>query len=270
MTPLPNYLLILLAFVCLTSCGQDKVNVPENTATKKETPIAEKTTQVVEPNQVNEALGKFDPSVHGDFVKIDKQHADRTGMFLRKEVYDQFIKMYDAALKDGVKLVIRSATRNFDAQKGIWEGKWTGKRLHESNENLAETTPNPKERALKILLWSSMPGTSRHHWGTDIDLNSFENSYFESGNGLKLYQWLVANASSYGFCQPYTEKGVDRTEGYNEEKWHWSYLPRSAKHLRVWKKHIENEDVKGFLGSETAKEIDVKNKYVLGLHPSCK
>ncbi|NJK84501.1 MAG: M15 family metallopeptidase [Saprospiraceae bacterium] len=49
----------------------------------------------------------------------------------------------------------------------------------------AATTPNPQERALKILKYSSMPGTSRHHWGTDIDLNSFSNSYFEQGEGKK-------------------------------------------------------------------------------------
>ena len=112
--------------------------------------------------------------------------------------------MYDAAKKEGITLKIISATRNFATQKIIWEGKWTGKRLHESKENLAKTIPNPTERAIKILRWSSMPGTSRHHWGTDIDLNKLNNSYFEKGEGLKIYNWLIANASSFGFCQPYS------------------------------------------------------------------
>ena len=37
----------------------------------------------------------------------------------------------------------------------------------------------------EIMKYSSMPSTSRHHWGTDIDLNSLENSYFEKGEGKK-------------------------------------------------------------------------------------
>ncbi|MFM9004881.1 MAG: D-alanyl-D-alanine carboxypeptidase family protein [Flavobacteriales bacterium] len=43
------------------------------------------------------------------------------------------------------------------------------------------------------MKFSSMPGTSRHHWGTDIDLNSVEPSYFLSGKGLLIYQWLSAH-----------------------------------------------------------------------------
>ena len=55
--------------------------------------------------------------------------------------------------------------------------------------------------AKTILLYSSMPTTSRHHWGTDMDINSLENSYFASGQGLKEYTWLKKNAAKFGFCQ---------------------------------------------------------------------
>ena len=51
-----------------------------------------------------------------------------------------------------------------------------------------------------------MPSTSRHHWGTDIDLNSLNNSYFSSGKGLKEYDWLTTNANHYGFYQVYTDE----------------------------------------------------------------
>ena len=80
--------------------------------------------------------------------------------------------------------------------------------------------PEPVERARMILTYSSMPGTSRHHWGTDMDLNKDNNGYFATGEGLKVYEWLQAHAHEYGFCQPYTPKGPNRPEGYNEEKWH--------------------------------------------------
>ena len=215
---------------------------------------------------VDYIMGHFDPAVHPDFEEIDIRYADRAGMYLRKDAYQAFREMYQHALVDGIRLQIRSATRNFNYQKGIWEAKWTGERLIESGENLAETTPDPKSRALKILRYSSMPGTSRHHWGTDIDLNSFENSWFEKGEGLDIYNWLSAHAHKHGFCQPYT---AGRPSGYLEERWHWSYLPVSVKLTKLARESLKNEMIKGFLGSETAAMIDVVNKYVLAINEDC-
>ncbi len=214
-------------------------------------------------------MGKFEPSKHPDFVLIDPKYADREGMYLHKQTYAAFEKMYQDALQVGVKLVIRSATRNFEAQKKIWENKWDGKTKVESNENLAETTPDPMMRALKILLYSSMPSTSRHHWGTDIDLNSFSNSYFEQGEGKKLYDWLVANAAKYGFCQPYTAKGDARPYGYEEERWHWSYLPIAQPLTKLAANSLTDNMIQGFKGAETAIEIGVVKKYILGINQDC-
>ncbi|HJW30691.1 MAG TPA: M15 family metallopeptidase, partial [Saprospiraceae bacterium] len=165
-------------------------------------------------------MGKFDPATHPDFTPVDSQYGDKAGMYLRKDAYQAFLQMYREALKDSIHLRIVSATRNFEAQKVIWEGKWTGARLVDSGENLAQTTPDPKQRAMKILRYSSMPGSSRHHWGTDVDLNNLESSWFDHGEGLRTYQWMKENGGRFGFCQPYT---AGRPYGYNEEKWHWSY-----------------------------------------------
>jgi zinc D-Ala-D-Ala carboxypeptidase len=173
--------------------------------------------------------------------------------------------MSDAARKDGVDLVIISATRNFDSQKRIWENKWQGRTMVEG-KNLT-TVKDHKERARLILLYSSMPSTSRHHWGTDMDLNSLENSSFEHGEGLKIYQWLKTHASEFGFCQPYTSKSDGRT-GYEEEKWHWSYLPLSGQFLEDYIRKVTYKDIKGFLGSDVAPSIDVIKNYVGGV--ACK
>ncbi|MCB0703930.1 MAG: M15 family metallopeptidase [Saprospiraceae bacterium] len=214
-------------------------------------------------------MGKFDPAKHPDFTKIPTAYADEAGRYLRKDALEAFIQMYESAKKEGINLKIRSATRNFDYQKGIWERKWTGA-TKVSGKDLSITIPNPVERARKILEYSSMPGTSRHHWGTDIDLNNFENAYFESGQGLKEYEWLQANASTYGFCQVYSEKGPNRKEGYNLEKWHWSYLPVAKELTAFAERQLTNKDISGFLGAETASEIRVVEKYVLGINPACK
>jgi zinc D-Ala-D-Ala carboxypeptidase len=209
-------------------------------------------------------LGQFDESKDARFVKLDDTHTkgSAVGKYLRKKTYEAFVKMATAAKQDGVNLFIISANRNFDAQKGIWENKWEGRTLVQG-KNLTTIT-DLKERARLILLYSSMPGTSRHHWGTDMDLNSLENSYFSKDEGLKIYQWLTAHAAEFGFCQPYTSKTSGRT-GYEEEKWHWSYLPLSSELLKLYVKSINYSDIKGFIGSETAKPIKAIENYVQGI-----
>jgi zinc D-Ala-D-Ala carboxypeptidase len=219
---------------------------------------------LAQPVDKNYLLGKFDPATHSQFVRLKDEHAQGSakGGYLRKETYEAFIKMSDAARNDGVELIIISATRNFESQKRIWENKWEGRTMVEG-KNLT-LVKDHKERARLILLYSSMPSTSRHHWGTDMDLNALENSFFESGQGLKIYQWLTAHASEYGFCQPYTSKADGRT-GYEEEKWHWSYLPLSGEFLYQYKKQVSYTDIKGFRGSEVAKGMQVIKKYVEGV-----
>jgi LAS superfamily LD-carboxypeptidase LdcB len=213
-------------------------------------------------------MGNFDAANHPLFVPIDVNYADRSGLYLRKEAMIAFENMWSHAKKDGIKLVIKSATRNFEYQKGIWENKWTGRTILSDNIN-ASTIQSDKERAKKILLYSAMPGTSRHHWGTDIDLNNFNNEWFAKGEGLALYNWLTENANKYGFCQVYTAKDAERPNGYEEEKWHWSYLPLSKIFTEYARQNLKNEMIQGFFGSDSAVEIDMLQNYVLGIHPSC-
>ena len=169
---------------------------------------------------INYIMGKFDPKNQEGFVKIDKKYADRDSLYLRQETYEAYLRMHWAAQKDGISIVIVSATRNFEYQKGIWELKW---------KNLS-SIKDPSVRARKIMEYSAMPGTSRHHWGTDIDLTSVSSKYFDTPEGQKLYAWLIKNAPRFGFCQPYTQ---GRTTGYKEEKWHWTYLPLSKNFTAV-------------------------------------
>jgi len=197
-------------------------------------------------------LGKFNYNKHSRFVKLDAQHSSKA-MFLDTEVYSAFKKMRASAKQSGVTLTAISGTRNFYAQKGIWERKW------KKYEALA-----PLDRAKKILEYSSMPSTSRHHWGTDMDINNLNNSYFEKGKGKKEYDWLVENANSFGFYQVYTNKKGGRT-GYNLEKWHWSYLPLASKYLKFYNKNITYTDINGFKGSELAKEVKMIENYVNGI-----
>lgn len=212
-------------------------------------------------------MGHFTPATHPDFALVDPKYADREGLYLHKDCYSRFVEMWKAAKKDDIVLTIKSASRNFEYQKGIWERKWKGETPLEEGLK-ASNISNKEKRALKILLYSSMPGSSRHHWGSDMDLNSFSNSYFETGKGKKEYDWLVANAHNYGFCQPYTNKQTNRT-GYEEEKWHWSFMPISAVLTEWASENITNDMIFGFDGAETAVEIDIVTNYILGINTLC-
>lgn len=210
-------------------------------------------------------MGKFDPTKHPDFVNIKTTYANRGDRFMHKEAYAAFIKMYEAAKQDGITLTIVSAARNFDSQKNIWNAKWEG-RILSNGENVAKNYPAPKTKALKILEYSSMPGSSRHHWGTDIDLISLNNAYFETGKGKEAYEWLLANAATYGFCQPYT---AGRPSGYQEERWHWSYLPIAEPLAALARLQLKDELLDGFAGSEMTQELGIVENYVLGINLEC-
>ncbi|MHA6279750.1 M15 family metallopeptidase [Salinimicrobium sp. CAU 1759] len=197
-------------------------------------------------------LGKFDYRQSGDFEKVDKKYADKP-VYLNSVVYAAYREMHRAALKDGIDLKILSGTRNFEEQKKIWEYKW------QKLESLS-----PVERVRSILEFSSMPSTSRHHWGTDIDLNYLENCHFEGGRGKAVYEWLVKNAARFGFHQVYTSQELDR-KGYHEEKWHWSYMPLASRFLSLYNRAITSQEITGFAGSELADEIGIIQEYVNGI-----
>ncbi|MFM7234309.1 MAG: M15 family metallopeptidase [Flavobacteriales bacterium] len=209
------------------------------------------------PFTKEELLGRINPSNHPSFEAIALSFATKESMYMRKEAYEAFKKMHAAAKKDGITLMIVSATRNFDAQKGIWERKWK-RPQYEGKPDL--------DRIQDIMKFSSMPGTSRHHWGTDIDLNSVEPSYFLSGKGLLIYQWLSAHAPEYGYRQTYTSKINGRT-GYEEEAWHWSYMPLAGPMLKAYNATIAYSDIAGFSGSASASQARVFEEFVNGIDP---
>jgi len=204
-------------------------------------------------------IGKFDYRKDNRFVLVDKKWSKKE-IYLQKKTFIAFVKMAEAAKEDGIDLTIFSGTRNFSDQKKVWENYWkkNQKKIKNANDN-----------AKKILLYNSMPSTSRHHWGTDIDINSDDPKYFEEKNGKKIYRWLVENANKYGFCQVYTDKKRSKRTGYNTEVWHWSYMPLSNYYLENYIKNISYSDIKGFTGAEQAKELNIIQNYVQGIDRAC-
>ncbi len=250
------WITFLFAAVILTHCDTTRA---DNRVLFGETPPAEYLT------------GRFTPSAHPLFVDAGAAGIPSNGrQYLRKETVQALKNMYQELIKSvpGASFRIASSTRNFFDQKGIWENKWNGRMLVEG-KSLNKSHPDPMQRALKILEYSSMPGTSRHHWGTDFDINELNNSYYINGAGAAMYRWMQANAARYGFCQPYS---AGRTAGYQEEKWHWSYRPLSAQLLQQWEAmHKDNPGwmvTPGlFAGNETAGRL--AEIYVQTVNPDC-
>lgn len=197
-------------------------------------------------------LGKFEYRSTVNFVKVDKKYAAKN-VYLNAVVYEAYKKMYELAKQEGIDLAIVSGTRNFFEQKRIWEQKW-----------IKTDSLSPWEKTMTLLQYSAMPGTSRHHWGTDIDINSVEDSYFEKGRGKAVYDWLVKNAGKFGFFQVYTSQSNGRT-GYREEKWHWSYMPLAAKYLKQYNDLVDYCEIEGFEGSEFAEEAAIIPDFVNGI-----
>lgn len=215
-------------------------------------------------------IGNFDPATQPLFLNVNTVNIKTMGrtIYLRREAAEALNRMIADFKKEhpDVDLWVVSGTRNFASQKGIWEGKWNGTRAV-NGQQLNRTIPDGRQRALKILEYSSMPGTSRHHWGTDFDINILQNDYYKRGPGLEIYAWLQSNAHKYGFCQPYT---AGREAGYNEERWHWSYVPLSSIFLRDWNDTVKPRYPLNLSFDGVGSASDLASVYVNSVDESCK
>jgi zinc D-Ala-D-Ala carboxypeptidase len=203
-------------------------------------------------------MGRHNYAHDTSFIKVADKYADKT-IILKKAAYNAYLKMYAAAAKEGIVLNIISGTRSFYEQEAIWERKWADAK--------ALNNADVKNIVLGILRWSSMPGTSRHHWGTDMDLVSLKNEFYRSNVGKKTYAWLCKNAAKYGFYQPFDG---GREQGYQEEKWHWSYLPLAKTYLQEYIKQVTYADINGFNGASAAVQLNVIKSQVLAINIACR
>lgn len=215
--------------------------------------------------------GRFNPASHEKFVSLQKAGVPERGYpkYLRKEAAEDFKKLIAAFKKDhpNIQLYITSATRPFISQKGIWEAKFNGSRKV-GGKDLSKTIPDHKERSRKILQYSSMPSTSRHHWGTDLDINSLNPAYYTYGEGKIIYDWFEKNAAKYGFCQPY-KNYEERKGGYFDEPWHWTYTPLAKQLLSDWNRYYDEGKINAsFAGSKAA--YNLAPEYVNTINPDCK
>lgn len=70
--------------------------------------------------------------------------------------------------------------------------------------------------------YSARPGYSEHQTGLAVDVAAGSCALSCFGT-TAAYQWLQANAASYGFIQRYYA-GYEATTGYQAEEWHYRYV----------------------------------------------
>lgn len=157
---------------------------------------------------------------------------------------DAFSALAHRAAIAGFSLRIASGFRNYDRQMQIINGKWDGRRPVTDAQGVALCRPSqPDEDWLhSILRYSALPGTSRHHWGTDLDiwdaaavdadyaLRLDPGEYGPGGVFSDMTQWLdeqIAADNAEGFHKPYA---ADRG-GVAPEAWHISYRPGAEGYL---------------------------------------
>ena len=163
---------------------------------------------------------------------------DHPRCVLHAQVVTSFLAMRDAAATAGIDLVAASSFRDFDRQVLLWNRKWSGERtlLDRSGKPIDPAALDDARRVDAILCWSAIPGGSRHHWGTDVDVtdaaampDGYEvqlvpAEYAADGVFAGLGRWLDANMAQFGFHRPY----VSADCGAGFEPWHLSYWPVSS------------------------------------------
>lgn len=168
-------------------------------------------------------------------VKLPYPHSQNH--FLQPQAMKAFQALQKSAVKNNFNLQPASSFRDFQRQQMIWNGKFNGERkVHDDNGNALNLTAlSDWEKCQAILRWSALPGASRHHWGTEVDI--FDSDllpvnqslqlepweYEKGGYFFELSQWMQENLARFDFALPFSALADEIKIG--REPWHISYLP---------------------------------------------
>jgi LAS superfamily LD-carboxypeptidase LdcB len=172
---------------------------------------------------------------------------------LHPRVAEALRSMREEARASGIDLYVASAFRDFNRQLAIWSAKFNGRRPLLDICGVEMVHADLDEYALidAILTWSALPGASRHHWGSELDIvdaaalgpgeraRLVAQEYEPGGRFERLAGWLDSNIGRFGFFRPYaTWQG-----GVRPEPWHLSYAPVSVPALQVLSLDVLREAV---------------------------
>ena len=193
-------------------------------------------------------------------VNLPTPHS--THHFLQAQAMNAFQGLQQSAVKNGFNLQPASSFRDFARQQLIWNGKFNGERkVHDDAGNALDLSRlDDWQKARAILRWSALPGASRHHWGTEIDI--FDPDLLPQGQSLQLEPWeyekggyffelsefLTENLPHFDFSLPFMQMPAEKKIG--REPWHISYIPLAEKAKQLFSAEVllqawEKEEIAG-------------------------
>ena len=163
------------------------------------------------------------------------------GYFVDKEVLPFFNKLTERLALEGFELRLESGYRPFERQLSIWNRKASGElKLLDASGNPMERPSDEEELMYAILTWSALPGASRHHLGSDLDV--VDGKACPEG-----YEVQLTPAECDGMFAPFHKKltdlmDADEAFGFSRvfipgrgkiqpEQWHIAHLPTSRRRL---------------------------------------
>ncbi len=186
---------------------------------------------------------KIDPKILSGQIQdhIKWLENNKTGIHI--EIASPLNELQIAAKKEGFQLTVCSGFRNFESQLALWNAKAVGARplLDKNSRRLDISKLSPEDIMFAILRWSALPGLSRHHWGTDLDvydrqalpkdyqLQLIPQEFEGTGYFAPMHDWLDNNLSRFGFFRPF-EKDLG---GVSPERWHISYAPLAQQYWKL-------------------------------------
>jgi D-alanyl-D-alanine carboxypeptidase len=194
---------------------KQKASAPSGeTGSKKQT---SKTTQSLPPEPgFNKTLySTTDPA--SPWVIVNKVNAlpssyapgDLTspniGGYARKQAADALDQLVDAAVKDGINLIMLSSYRSYATQVSTYNGY-----VAKDGKAAADT-------------YSARPGHSEHQTGWAADLGNGTCDLEICFGNTKSGKWLAAHAHEYGFIIRY-QLGKEAITGYQYEPWHLRFV----------------------------------------------
>ena len=146
------------------------------------------------------------------------------------------LQLKEESHRHGFDLCVASGFRSYERQEAIWNNKTSGKTplLDQNGHPLETQSLSTQELIHAICYWSAIPGISRHHWGSDMDVydkNALPANYKlqmipqeveKGGLFAPLHDWLDDYMNhSHDFFRPYDGENCD----VSPERWHLSFHP---------------------------------------------
>ena len=158
-----------------------------------------------------------------DLVTIPSKYSWGTGKQIKKEVYNAFLEMWNAAkAEQNIYLMINLGYRSYLEQETLYN---------------KYTNTYGKAEADKL---TARPGHSEHQSGLALDIFELNNSNYNTFKNTLACTWLKENAYKYGFILRYSEDNKNIT-GFDAEDWHYRYVGKQVAKI-IYENNITLEE----------------------------